>query len=250
MQRESMQFAMPRMMPFTKGLLIVSGVVFLLQLICATFLGFSLEPILGFVPARLLNFWLWQLFTYPFLHAGLFHLLFNLLVIWSIGNELEALWRFRTYLGFFLVCVLGAALFHGIFSLFGVGQGALVPVIGSSGFVYGLLLAFGILFGDRPMYFFMLFPMPARFFVLLLGGIELISSVFYGHDGISHLAHLGGMLFGFIFLMAMAAWRRRNRVETIAAREAKDRQRRLKQASHLRLVRPEKDEDDEPTHWH
>jgi membrane associated rhomboid family serine protease len=115
--------------------------------------------------------------------------------------------------------------------------------------VYGLLLAYGILFGERTMYFFMLFPMPAKYFVMLLGGIGLVSSVFYGRSGVSHLAHLGGMLFGFLFLISMAAWRRRSKADVQEAQNQKDRQKRLKKAGHLRLVQGEEDEESGPKHW-
>ncbi len=121
-------------------------------------------------------------------------------------------------------------------------------MVGSSAVVYGLLLAYGILFGDRVMLFFMIFPMQARYFVMVLGGIELLSSVFYGADGIAHIAHLGGMAFGFLFLMALAAWRQRTKGAYRGQKEAKDRQKRIKKADHLRLVR-ESDDDDGPKSW-
>lgn len=239
-----MQFAAPRMTPVVKIILIVSGVMYLLQLLAQS-QGVSLESIFGFVPAQLASGWIWQPFTYAFLHAGMFHLLFNLLVIWSIGCELEALWGRNTFLGFFFVCAGGAALTAGLFSLFGIGTGPNIPVVGSSGVVYGLLLAYGILFGERTMYFFMLFPMPAKYFVMLLGGVALVSSVFSRNDGVAHLAHLGGMAFGFLFLISMAAWRKRSRGEFGGGKPKK----RLKKAGHLRLVRGEEEESDEPKHW-
>lgn len=236
------------MTPVVKTVLIVSGVIFLLQLGGGA-AGVSIDALLGFVPARLAQGWIWQPFTYVFLHAGIFHLLFNLLVIWSIGSELERLWGSRTFIAFFFVCGVGAALVHGIFSLVGIGPGSLAPVVGSSGVVYGLLLAYGILFGDRTMYFFLLFPMPAKYFVALLGAIELVSSVFYSRDGVSHLAHLGGMAFGFLFLVSMASWRRRARGDHQAAQGHKERQKRLKKAGHLRLVPGSEEEGDDPKHW-
>lgn len=231
-----------------KIVLIASAVLFLLQL-AGEKAGIHLSPLLGFVPARLADGWIWQPFTYAFLHAGLFHILFNLLVIWTVGAELEGIWGPRTFTGFFFVCAVGAAITHGLFSLLGIGPGALAPVVGSSGVVYGLLLAYGILFGERTMYFFMLFPMPAKYFVMLLGGIELVSSVFFGNSGVSHLAHLGGMLFGFLFLISMAAWRKRSKADAQEALAQKDRQKRLKKAGHLRLVQGEDEEDSGPKHW-
>ncbi len=244
-----MQFAAPRMTPVVKVILILCAAIFLLQLVCENFLGFSLSPLLGFMPGRLLDGWLWQPFTYAFLHGGLFHMLFNLLILWSIGCELEALWGTRTFLGYFFVCTLGGAFLYGLFALGGLGMGAMHPVVGSSGAVYGLLLAYGILFGDRMMYFFMLFPMPAKYFVLLLGGIELISSVFYSRDGVAHLAHLGGMAFGFLYLSAMASWKRRLKLGAKQDQIARERAKRLKKAGHLKLIRGEDEDDDDPKHW-
>lgn len=248
MRNGSPQFATPPLTPVVKILLISSGLIFLLQLSLETFAGISISPILGFVPARILSGWFWQLFTYVFLHAGIFHLLFNLLVIWTIGGELERLWQTRTFVAFSAVCALGAALTYGVFSLVGIGPGPHSPVIGSSGIVFGMLLAYGILFGERTMYFFMLFPMKARYFVMLLGGIELVSSVFYSSNGVAHLAHLGGMAAGFIFLIAMASWRKREKQRAAKDYVSAERKKRLKKAGHLRLV-DGGDEDEDPKTW-
>src|SRR5262245_21900946 len=124
MRHGSPQFATPPLTPVIKGLLIASGVFFLVEMSLLTFGGTSLAPILGFVPGRLVQGWVWQLFTYVFIHASLFHVLFNLLVIWTVGGELEKLWGTRTFVGFLAVCAVGAALTHGLFSLFGIGPGA------------------------------------------------------------------------------------------------------------------------------
>lgn len=249
MPRGSPQMMTPPVTPVVRAVLIASGAIFLLQLTLEQFAGFSLANIFGFVPARLLQGWIWQPFTYSFLHADIFHVLFNLLVIWTVGGELEQLWGMKTFAAFYFVCALGAALTHGVFSLFSVGPGAWAPVIGSSGVVYGMLLAYGILFGERTMYFFMLFPMQARYFVLLLGGVELVSSVFSGRDGISHLAHLGGMATGFAFLASMAAWRQRQKFRAAQDYVSAERKKRLKKANHLRLVNGEEQDDDDPKHW-
>ncbi|MCO5141666.1 MAG: rhomboid family intramembrane serine protease [Oligoflexia bacterium] len=229
----------PRLSPCVKILLCSSVVIFLLQLAFEKFMGISLAYVFGFVPAKLADGWVWQLFTYSLLHSGLFHILFNLLILWMIGSELESLWGWRTFVAFYLVCTVGAAITHGIFSIAGLGHGIHSPVIGLSGVVYGLLMAYGILFGDRMMYFFMIFPMQARYFVLILGGIELVSSVFYSNSGVAHLAHLGGMAFGFLFLVSMASWKKRSRGGSSPRKKRK--------SNHLRLVGDE--EEDEPRHW-
>ena len=251
MNRGQMQFAVPQVTQVVKIVLILSISIFLLQLVGDFSGAYNLVDIFGFTPERLAHGWIWQPFTYVFLHSGIFHILFNLLVVWSIGSELEALWGTKTFVSFFFTCGVGAALTYGLFCLIGMGPGINHPVVGSSGVVYGLLLAYGILFGERMMYFFLLFPMPAKYFVMVLGGVELISGVFYSRDGIAHAAHLGGMLFGFIYLAAMASWRKRVKSQGIAEIEARERQKRLKKAGHLRLVpnKDEKDDDDEPQHW-
>ncbi len=239
----------PPLTPVVKGLLIVTAAFFLLNLSLETFAQISLTGLLGFVPARLAQGWIWQLVTYSVLHSGLFHLLFNLLVIWTVGGELERLWHTRTFLGFLLTCAVGASITYGLFSLVGIGPGPMVPVVGSSGMVYGLLLAYGILFGDRMMYFFLLFPMQARYFVMLLGAIELVSSVFYSRSGVAHLAHLGGMGAGFLFLVSMAAWRKRAKQRAAKDYVSAERKKRLKKAGHLRLVPGSEEDDDDPKTW-
>src|SRR3989338_3337974 len=103
------QFYMPRLSPLVKGLLIVNTAVFLLQLILQSALALDLGLALGFVPARFASGWIWQPFTYAFLHGGLFHILFNLLILWSIGSELEQSWGSQFFGVYYLVCVLGAA---------------------------------------------------------------------------------------------------------------------------------------------
>jgi membrane associated rhomboid family serine protease len=245
MQYGQPQFHLPRVSRFVKAFIIVAAICFLLQLIFETAMRLQLSEYIGFVPARLAMGFVWQPFTYVLLHSGIFHLLFNLLVIWSMGSELEDRWGSAFFIFYFFVCALGGAAVYGIFSILGWGTSPWVPVIGSSAAVYGLLMAYGILFGDRPLYFFMLFPMPARYFVLILGAIELVSSVFYSRNGVAHTAHLGGMVTGFFTLIAMAKWRARKKETDV---ESLQRQKRLKNASHLKLVAGE--EDDDPKHWH
>lgn len=245
------QLSMPRLSPVVRVLIVASAIVFVLQLIFER-AGISLPLILGFVPIRLGDFWLWQLFTYSFLHLGLMHLLFNALILWSIGSELEQLWGAKFFSIYYFSCVLGAALTYGFISFLGLGGTTISqPVVGASGGIYGLLAAYGILFGDRVLYFFMIFPMQARYFVLILGGIELVSSVFYTNQGIAHTAHLGGMLWGILFLAGLANWRKRSR-EALqnGLKENQARQKRLKKASHLRLVDQEDEEEGDPKRWH
>ncbi|MCK4538229.1 MAG: rhomboid family intramembrane serine protease [Candidatus Krumholzibacteria bacterium] len=135
---------------------------------------------------------IWQIVTYMFLHGGMFHLFFNMLIIWMFGSTLEQIWGGRKFLQYYFICGLGAALFSFIFSFN-------VPVIGASGAGYGILLAYGILFPHNQIYVWGIFPVRARTLVIVLGGIEFLSGL-SGGDGIAHFAHLGGMAAGLIYL--------------------------------------------------
>lgn len=250
-QSPQVQFQMPQMGPIVKILLLTCVVVFLVQLTAQQFFGLPLSLYLGFVPKALLFGWVWQLFTYAFLHGDLLHILFNMLILWSIGSELEHAWGAKFFLIYFFACSVGAAITYALFTAVGVGSSdPNVPVVGASGAIYGLLLAYGILFGERILYFFMIFPMKAKYFVGILGGIVLITTVFYSDGGVAHTAHLGGMVVGLGILVSLAYWRRRERESMSKERESMDRQRRIRAASHLRLVKDEDEESDKPTIWH
>ena len=172
----------------------------------------------GLVPGRVItNFWAWQLVTYMFVHStGYFHVLFNMLSLWWFGAELEQRWGQRFFLTYYFVCGLGAGAIYlagALIYYLSTGQvGPMAtPLVGASGAVYGLLLAYGLLFGERVIVFMMLFPMKAKFFVMIIGAVELVTllDTGFGSD-VSNLAHLGGILVGFIYLSLVARWRTRD----------------------------------------
>ncbi len=140
----------------------------------------------------------WQLFTYMFLHGGIGHILFNMLSLWMFGADLENSWGTRRFLTYYFLCGVGA----GICDV--VANGAMgnwrTSTIGSSGAIYGLLLAFGMLFPDRTVLMSFLFPIKAKYFVMIMGAIAFLNSIGSSGGGISHFAHLGGMLFGYLYL--------------------------------------------------
>jgi membrane associated rhomboid family serine protease len=190
--------------PVVKNLMIIMGAVFLLQMMTSRWIEFYL----GLVPVLVWrNYYLWQLLTYIFLHGGFSHILFNLLALWMFGGELENYWGSKKFLRFFLFCGIGAGICTVIFSPFQV-----VPVIGASGAIYGLLLAFGWLFPNRLIYIYFLFPIPAKYFVIIFGLIELFASMQGTGGGIAHLTHLGGIVFG-LFYMAYPMVRQKIRRE-------------------------------------
>ena len=169
------------------------------------------------VPAKVItDFYVWQPFTYMFLHSsGVFHILFNMLVLWWFGAELEARWGTRFFLTYYFNCGVGAGLIYlagAVIYYLVTGQvmAMAAPLVGASGATYGLLLAFGILFGERVMYFMMLFPMKAKFFVLIIGAVELFTLMDSGMGSqTANLAHLGGIVVGFLFLTFVARWRQK-----------------------------------------
>ncbi len=187
-----------RLTPMVKKLITINVVVFLFQLIFEKWMGLDPSFIFGLVPQTITHqFFLWQFVTYLFLHGHLMHLVFNMLVLWMLGGEIEekVFWS-KGFLKYYLICGVGAGLFNFAFSYHSP-----IPIIGSSGAMYGILVAYAVFFGNRQM---ILFPFPvlirAKYLVLIIGGIELVSSIFYAKDGIAHLAHLGGMLVGYIYI--------------------------------------------------
>lgn len=176
--------------PGVKYLLISTIGVFVLQLLFPPITSwFRLDPsqVLG-------SFFIWQLVTYLFLHGGLFHVLINMLILFMFGCEMERTWGTRFFLQYYFICGIGA----GIFALF-----AGYPVVGASGAIYGLLVAFAMYFPTRVIYmnvfFIFFFPIQAKYFVIIMGLISFLSSL-GGASGVSHLAHLGGLVVGYLYL--------------------------------------------------
>ena len=183
------------MTPGIKLLLIVNIVVFMIT---------SFQPgiggPLGLTPAIVVKGAIWQLFTYQFLHAGIGHILFNMLSLWMFGTAVEGAWGQRRFLRFYLTCGTGAGLCVLMMAyIFGSPGERLVTTVGASGAIYAVLMAFGIMYPNAPVLLFFLFPVPARWAVVIFGAIA-----FFGFSGgggtISHIAHLGGLLVGYIYM--------------------------------------------------
>ncbi len=155
----------------------------------------------GLIPHSVLtSFQVWQLGTYLFLHDpyGFSHILFNMLSLYMFGADLERAWGRQAFLKFYFVCGVGAGICVVIANaLFG---DMATRTIGASGAIYGLLMAFGILFPDRVVLFSFLFPIKAKYFVMIIGAITFLSSIGSTGSGVSHVAHLGGMVFGYLYL--------------------------------------------------
>jgi membrane associated rhomboid family serine protease len=194
--------------PVTKALLIANGVVFLLQWMLgdAAFAAFMLWPLGdygGTGPMALSTTFLpWQLVTYAFLHGSFAHVGFNMLALLMFGAPLEYTWGQRRFLAYFVVCVVGAGLCQLAVASWAVSQdGGADPTLGASGGIFGLLLAYGMLFpNQRVMLLIPPIPMRARTLVIVYGAIELLLGFTGLQPGVAHFAHLGGMLFGWLLI--------------------------------------------------
>jgi membrane associated rhomboid family serine protease len=199
-QTQYARFGGGTLTPAVKFLLIANTAVFFLQLFVPA--GFLL--FFGLVPALVWqDFYIWQLFTYQFLHGGLLHILFNMLALWMFGCDLERRWGSEFFLKYYFVSVVGGGILNTLLM-----PSQMVPSIGASAGVYGILLAYGLIYPNQVVYFYFLFPIKMKHFVWIIGGIAFYSSITASQTGIAHLAHLGGMLFGYIYLRWGNPWER------------------------------------------
>lgn len=250
-QRVSMNMSVP-MTPVVKWLLIVNVAIwFFLQVILENLIKTPLMTnLFGLFPGSVLfDFHIWQLFTYMFLHSNsVTHILFNMLMLWFFGAELEQRWGGKFFLIYYIGSGVGAAILYvagigGWVAATGSGQMALaIPVVGASGAVFGLMLAHGILFAERIVYFFMVFPMKTKYFVAIMGAVQLASMLTSGVAGseVAYLAHLGGLVSGYVLLKARGSfvnWDQKQKTK--------------KKGRNLRLVvdNEKTDKDKPPKYW-
>ena len=191
-----------RLTPAVKALLIVCFISFLIQHTGDRWFGTDFASLFGLVPRGVLHYHrYWQFLTYVFLHADPMHLFFNLLLLAFVGSELEMVWGPKQFLKFYFFCSISAGLIYFILQIgFIGGLGSHLPLIGASGAIYGLLMAFGLLFGEKVMLFMLLFPMKAKHFVIFLGLFELMTTFYSSGGGVGSISHLGGMVAGFLYL--------------------------------------------------
>jgi membrane associated rhomboid family serine protease len=239
-----------------KQILIATLATFLIQQTGDQFLGTHLYPALALVPNDFLQqHYLWQLFTYSFVHSDVMHLFFNMLMLGFIGSELESLWGRRTFLTYYVVCTLFAGTtFVALSTLSASGFTALQPMTGASGPIYGLLLAYGIFFGERVMLFMMLFPLKAKHFVWVLILLELITTAYASGGRLAGISQLSAMLAGFVYLMIRAASKKRSRTGPLRANQARRVQK--PKSKHLKLIVNNQNKpssvahEDDPKTWH
>jgi membrane associated rhomboid family serine protease len=187
--------------PGVKHLLIINGLFAFAQ--TTPLISSLLDTYLILYPMSSGLFYPWQLVSYMFLHGGFGHLFFNLFALWMFGQQIEHVWGTRRFVSYYLLSGVGAAFVHLLVS----GS----PVIGASGGVFGILLAYGMMFPNRRILLLIPpVPIPAKFFVAGYGALELLNGLSASYSGVAHFAHLGGMLAGFLLIRY---WRLPIRVE-------------------------------------
>jgi len=190
---------------------------------------------------------IWQVVTYLFLHGGVLHLVFNMFALWMFGRDLESVWGLKRFLQFYFLTGIGAGLCVLLVNvapeLWGHPPGMGVT-IGASGAIYGILMANALLFPERPVW---LFPLPIqismRMFVLLFGAIEFFTSLEGASNGISHIAHLGGLLVGYLYI------RRGSHFFTMRNFLTDWRQRRLRRKFEVYMKERRDDPPSDPNRW-
>jgi membrane associated rhomboid family serine protease len=193
----SYSFGPGRLTFAVKWIIIANVVMFMI-----TTFAPALIEYLGLIPARVIERgWIWQLVTYMFLHGGALHILFNMLGIWMFGVELERRWGTPFFLKYYFVTGVGGGLTFLLVSLLPFAATAPAyysPAVGASGALFGLLLAFALYYPDRPILLLLVW-VPARVFVMIYGGLALLNT-FQPSRGVADAAHLGGLIFGYIYL--------------------------------------------------
>ncbi|MBR5782284.1 MAG: rhomboid family intramembrane serine protease [Bacteroidales bacterium] len=203
-----------------KNLLIINILFFLATIAAETTLRINLSDYLGLHYIGASDFKPYQLVTYMFMHGNFTHLFFNMFALWMFGNTLENIWGPNRFLLFYFVCGIGAGFIQEFvqyiqyattladYTSVNMG-GHIIPMseylnmlttVGASGAVYGILLAFGMMFPNSTLYIYFAIPIKAKWFVLIYGIIELFSGL-TSADNVAHFAHLGGMLFGLILIL-------------------------------------------------
>ncbi|MFO7932970.1 MAG: rhomboid family intramembrane serine protease [Bacteroidales bacterium] len=221
--------------PVVKNLIIINVAMLLAMYVFLSLFRIDLNRILGLFYIQSPLFKPWQIITHMFMHGGLFHIFFNMWALWIFGKTLESVWGSKRFLIYFLVTGLGAAFFHLLVQYFqfssdisalkeaysvdrinmallneilqpgnrfySLGRSLVIPTVGASGAVYGVLLAFGMLFPNTPLFIIPIpFPIKAKWLVIGFIILELYLGFSQPGSNVAHFAHLGGMIFGFILI--------------------------------------------------
>ena len=200
----SFSFGPGPLTPAIKTLIAVNVGAFVLVWLMPQGLRHGTQEFLGLLPSAMFDgFRIWQPVTYMFLHGGIGHILFNMLALWMFGTELERMWGTKFFLRYYFITGIVAGLTTIAVSLLPFETTARMfysVTIGASGAIYGVLLAYGLTFPNRPIYIYFVFPIPAKYFVMIMGVIALLSAAGDSGTGIAHITHLGGLVAGYVML--------------------------------------------------
>ncbi|HEY1407238.1 MAG TPA: rhomboid family intramembrane serine protease [Spirochaetota bacterium] len=195
--------------PAVKFLLICNFAIFIIQQIVALFSPELIDSLFGLSYYGIAqHHFFWQIFTYMFLHGGWIHIFFNLFSLWVFGGDLEQLWGSRRFISYYLFAGVGAGIFITLMNVFMTTRNpalGFVPTVGASGAIYALLLAYGMIWPNREVLVYFLFPVKIKYLLIFFGLIEFFGTLnsIRGVEGnISHIGHIGGLFTGFIILMA------------------------------------------------
>jgi len=192
--------AMP---PAIKGLILATVAGFVISKL----VGPDIQTLFGLVPEQtVFHRWIWQPFTYLFLHGGFWHLLFNLFALWMFGMPVEAQWGEVEFVKYYFLCGLGGAL-----TTIALNPHSTIPVIGASASVYGMLVAFAMLYPDAVVYLYFLIPVKAAHMAILFGAFEFFAGATNATPGVARFAHFGGMVTGYVYIRWWDAWRIRGK---------------------------------------
>jgi membrane associated rhomboid family serine protease len=239
-----------RLTPLIKQFLVAIAIVFFVQLVIG---AGALESWFGLVPDGFVNHGrIWQIFTYPFLHHDLSHFVLNALMLAFIGPELEIAFGKKKLIFFFFTCTTTAGIIYLGIQIWGRGaEGLGMPLVGASAGIYGILLAYGLLYRERVLLFMMLFPMKAKHFVVVLAAVEFLTTMFSSRNSLSSVAHLSGMAAAFAFLMIEKRMRATKSSGGGSGRKPKL-IKRFDKKGNLKLIvnNPDDDRDSGPKTWH
>jgi len=224
--------------PVVKNLLIINGLFFLAMIVLSSSFNYDLGPLFALHYPGSHDFGVWQFVTYMFMHGGFYHILLNMFALWMFGNTLENVWGGKRFLNYYLITGIGAGLVQVLVAYIRIAalKTGLSPeeiqiiytegydvlqkgmnyqneamasiniilntqTVGASGAVFGILLAFGMMFPNSIIYIYFAIPLKAKYFVMLYGAFELYSGIANSAgDDVAHFAHLGGMVFGFFLI--------------------------------------------------
>ncbi|MFC1564058.1 rhomboid family intramembrane serine protease, partial [candidate division KSB1 bacterium] len=177
--------------PVVKNLIAINILVYMAQMVSPVFYDFMVGYF-GLWPYKLIhNFFIWQLVSYMFMHGGILHILMNMLFLWMFGSPVEKEWGSKEFLKFYFVSGIGAGVINVIFQ----PNIPNLSIVGASGAIYGVMVAFAVMFPERRIWF-----IPARFFVLYMGILAFLAAFSTHRDNVAHFAHLGGFVVGYLYL--------------------------------------------------